>query len=100
MDVRFVKPLNLGTHRRPGEVATFDERTAKTLVQRGYAEHVDPDDAVTEGEEVNAFEDVPHKAALMEAGITSTEEALAADLTEVDGIGPATAEKIRAHLGG
>lgn len=90
MDVRFLKPLNLGTHRRPGDVATFDERTAKMLVQRGYAEPVGAD----------AFEDVPHKAALMEAGITSTEEALAADLTEVDGIGPATAEKIRAHLGG
>lgn len=95
MDVRFLKPLNLGTHRRPGDVAAFDERTAKMLVQRGYAEPVEAN-AV----EADAFEDVPHKAALMEAGITSTEAALAADLTEVDGIGPATAEKIRAHLGG
>src|SRR5262245_33974056 len=63
----------------------------------------EPAGAEAEGEEVKKGrlpDDFPGIAALHEAGInTYTQLSKVADLTEIPGIGPATAEKIQAELG-
>lgn len=88
-----------GVYHPPGSVVAIgDPSEAERLVERGDATWP-PDTAPPDAQPVAALPaDIPGRAAFEDAGLTLDEVAELEDPTEIEGIGPATAAKLRKWL--
>jgi len=78
-----------------GQTAEFEEKQADMLIHTGYAEPYKNDEA---GDDSDLPADIPARNVLVNLGLTMAELKSIADLTQLTGIGKATAAAIKKYL--